>query len=72
MSIMILLAMYRRFVQPVVRDLDTGQTFSLSEIDKKVPKGVDPAVLEKVKAATVGATKHVIYHAANHATVALV
>jgi hypothetical protein len=39
----------RRFVQPVVRDLDTGQTFSLSEVDKKIPKGVDPAVLEKVK-----------------------
>lgn len=36
----------RRYVQPAVRDLDTGRVFSTREL-ARIPSGVDPAILSK-------------------------
>lgn len=34
----------RKWIAPTVRNLDTGETFSVKEMDHKIPKGVDPSI----------------------------
>eukprot|EP01006_Ploeotia_vitrea_P020940 TRINITY_DN53261_c0_g1_i1.p1 TRINITY_DN53261_c0_g1~~TRINITY_DN53261_c0_g1_i1.p1 ORF type:complete len:389 (-),score=180.53 TRINITY_DN53261_c0_g1_i1:144-1310(-) len=38
---------HKRFISPVIKNLDTGETFHASELNSRVPKGVDPSQLSK-------------------------
>ena len=35
----------RRYIKPTVRNLDTGETYSVDEVHQRVPQGIDPVHL---------------------------